>query len=643
MNQLPQLSINDNRTPSSLQRQQSTLTSATPKTPNSAQRRGSLSVKLRKASTARPLLYSKIHNEAVLRIANLLQESEKAKNESTKGKLPVEAAYIVMKRVTEASGHPILSTGISTFNKLNSLSVTPALSLLKETNWKEYFMKTDQKNHPQSASRPHSAVSRTQTPPVGASSKDHNNNISHSKSAFPLNQDVTDTAKGATAPLTAQEQEFLEVRQKSFQLLNELGEIMIERIRSLWHTLKIPRKEQIFYEKSICSLPIQSMEQCKELSKLIYVLQQHEQQTRAVLTKIQQREEVIEKCMDVIVMLQRKFLHTSSVVAPLPQTGQMFWKEELIQSLYEVRVTSMEVIKAIQEWRRSLWRPLPFIWRGVDYLLKMKTDFLPIFPAPSKPPTSSTTSLGQKAGMMKVVEMLPLTYDDLQGVVFISPDHQYRYGSPKRRTASSTANLQSPSKDRQYQAYIDSLLQQYDVAYDFADLQSAAVIVLEEEALQKAIHLEQQALVNKGVFIPILRPMNDVSVESADPTVRSGFANSQDDVRLRQSPSYNTQPLTSSDLGNQHHHHQNANNSHQSSRSRAEDHRNHPHPRGGGGRSDDIEAETIVITSNSDFSSLRRPVSAQSRNQVQHNADREVSMPEEESLDSPSKYRDDFA
>ena len=42
--------------------------------------------------------------------------------------------------------------------------------------------------------------------------------------------------------------------------------------------------------------------------------------------------------------------------------------------LFALRETSLAVIEAIERWRAALWKPLPFVWRDTNYLLKMRDD-----------------------------------------------------------------------------------------------------------------------------------------------------------------------------------------------------------------------------------------------------------------------------
>ena len=50
-----------------------------------------------------------------MKIDDILDDNKSM--DTVTGKLPVEAAYVIMKRVTEEVGQPLNAAGLSTFNK----------------------------------------------------------------------------------------------------------------------------------------------------------------------------------------------------------------------------------------------------------------------------------------------------------------------------------------------------------------------------------------------------------------------------------------------------------------------------------------------------------------------------------------------
>ena len=48
--------------------------------------------------------------------------------------------------------------------------------------------------------------------------------------------------------------------------------------------------------------------------------------------------------------------------------------EDFTLALKELQIFNADVVRAVQQWRSFLWRPLPFRWHGLDYLRKMTQD-----------------------------------------------------------------------------------------------------------------------------------------------------------------------------------------------------------------------------------------------------------------------------
>lgn len=46
----------------------------------------------------------------------------------------------------------------------------------------------------------------------------------------------------------------------------------------------------------------------------------------------------------------------------------------VVVSLAGLRDASLDVVRAVEEWRTNLWQPRAFCWRGVNYLEKMSQD-----------------------------------------------------------------------------------------------------------------------------------------------------------------------------------------------------------------------------------------------------------------------------
>jgi len=339
--------------------------------------------------------------------------------------------------------------------------------------------------------------------------------------------------------------------------LQQMFDRLVARVEQLWSELKIPNADRLFYRKSLCKGPPQSVEQCREIAAYIAALKVHHEATVNVILAIQTREMAIAKCFDVLAALQRKFSRTNQRETTLGSTvptlrssfsaqlnfhgasaaaasgrlesdggGSSFWKEELIVALDDVRSCSLEVIKRVQTWRRNLWRPHPFVYMGVNYVAKMKDDL----------------SILESDIYTKLLALVPLKFSDLQCIVFFSntgvgktsfaDTHASQGnnfggtgqqtvsngGSPARPPAhplsssmdfSSHVQQQQPGRSSSINSqsgeiYIQQLLQEFLHKVNPKELQLAATIVLEEDMLQNALAIEHASLLSKGVFIPTL-------------------------------------------------------------------------------------------------------------------------------------------
>ncbi|OQR98469.1 hypothetical protein ACHHYP_08590 [Achlya hypogyna] len=68
---------------------------------------------------------------------------------------------------------------------------------------------------------------------------------------------------------------------------------------------------------------------------------------------------VREACLDYLLSL--------AVTFPTPPA-------DLLRALLQLRTASLDVVEAIALWRRILVRPMPFVWRGANYLLRLAHD-----------------------------------------------------------------------------------------------------------------------------------------------------------------------------------------------------------------------------------------------------------------------------
>uniref|UniRef100_A0A7S3HKJ8 Uncharacterized protein n=1 Tax=Spumella elongata TaxID=89044 RepID=A0A7S3HKJ8_9STRA len=442
-------------------------------------------VRLSRTSSAQAIL-KKERKKSILKVDDIIDDDRST--DTVKGRLPTEAAYVIMKRVTAEVGQPLNPAGISTYNKLQSLKTTPAVELLQQKTWREFFSK------------------KTAAHMSMASNPKHTSTCNE----FPLQTGLLSST------------EDLHKRQNEMKShLVQMFDRLVDRVEQLWTALKIPTADRVFYRKSLCKGPPQSLEQCREIAAYVAALKAHQEATVAVIQAIQMREMAIAKCFDVLAALQRKFSRNNqremalagstngssalrNAHASRPEfesSGSSFWKEELIVALDDVRTCSLEVIKRIQMWRRNLWRPHPFVYMGTNYVAKMKDDL----------------SILESDIYTKLLSLVPLKFSDLQCIVFFSNagkilvDTAGATSRPQSASHSSShhhSNYPAPSNGSSNNSngdiYIQQLLQEFLRKVNPKELHLAATIVLEEEVLQNALAIEHASLLSKGVFIPTL-------------------------------------------------------------------------------------------------------------------------------------------
>jgi hypothetical protein len=54
--------------------------------------------------------------------------------------------------------------------------------------------------------------------------------------------------------------------------------------------------------------------------------------------------------------------------------GQTALRADVIDLLDLIRTATVEVVESIAKWRRTLVKPYPFVWNGINYLLKIPSD-----------------------------------------------------------------------------------------------------------------------------------------------------------------------------------------------------------------------------------------------------------------------------
>lgn len=361
-----------------------------------------------------------------------------------------------MRLISEDTGIPNVGVGKSLHDKLLSMKVDPALALLQNESWRDFFTK-----HKQS----------------------------------PVKQKKQQTAA---------QQEQVEQRN-----LDEIFYSMLTRIEDFWVILKIPQVDRKFYRKSLCKGPPQSIDHCREVASYVNMLKHHQKDTMLVLQSIELREIAVSKAYDVIAALHRKVAKGSDVrlsaARPISANQQLnsdFWKEEFLYTLDDVRCTTLEVIKNIQGWRRNLWRPKPFVWRDVNYLSKIKYDM----------------NVLESETYRNLLGMVPLKYEDLLCVVFFNPDLILQGDGEEGAEGAEGEEKECKEEDAQRGGDLKLIIKEFLNNIDKQELHAAATVVMDDSMLQNAIQIEHQSLVAKGTFIPTLKltPAEPISEEDAE-------------------------------------------------------------------------------------------------------------------------------
>eukprot|EP00656_Telonema_subtile_P016610 TRINITY_DN18790_c0_g1_i3.p1 TRINITY_DN18790_c0_g1~~TRINITY_DN18790_c0_g1_i3.p1 ORF type:complete len:525 (-),score=157.11 TRINITY_DN18790_c0_g1_i3:149-1723(-) len=129
-------------------------------------------------------------------------------------------------------------------------------------------------------------------------------------------------------------------------------------IEQLWDQLKLPQGECEHYTHSFLDVP--SVANMREATEHLRTLHLHRSATLEVLRSIQAREAVLAE------------LHT--VLAS--QSGQEM--SALMVLVPQLRERTVDVVEGVHRWRDGLWQPLPFRFKGQNYLEQILVDVQPL-------------------------------------------------------------------------------------------------------------------------------------------------------------------------------------------------------------------------------------------------------------------------
>jgi len=325
---------------------------------------------------------------------------------------------------------------------LGEMKTEPAVALLRKTDWRDFFEHLKKKD-------PDSNIYDDYEK---AEMYDSDVRYSHMHKS---DAGRSRESRTPSRPLSASLDTLTNHRESFLNDLSAKFENMVKRVISLWDELKVPDADRKFYTASLCRSPPESARQCIELAKYINSLKNHRESTIGVLRAIKLRESSVASCCDILAAIKRKNLRSGKGLTEV-------WKTELICALEDVAVSSVFVVACIQNWRESLWRPLPFMFNGENYYNKMASD-------------------------MKVIET-----ESFSGIVSSLP-------------ISSLGILCVTFNPNMYVSEYDLMLPLENDSPDILRLKVTAMTVIRENEIQDALEVEKKALLESGTFIPLLR------------------------------------------------------------------------------------------------------------------------------------------
>lgn len=444
------------------------------------------------------------------------QNSTLRKSLSGKGDVGNEVVMRIFEMLHETTGGGKAkhnrSGGKSARSNLRKLGTGPSEKILKNQMWKEFFSSAENSNNNSYISDAKAKPSQQNDEPkhnIREESDNHNNDI-----------------------LPNEELDYQKLYYK-----------LVKRINQLWKELKIPLSDRDFYSVAIIKEKFISITQIDDLSCYVKRLLDHRTDTIRVMQAIKAREGVMDKCNSLISLALRFFnarystLHDD--IARNIQDSEGFDKEQELKEdikncVLKFQKVSCDVIRAIVSWRDALWRPQPFMYKGQNYLIKMRTDmnFLRsksaqrILDSTSLEPRDlvcvlfkeDTNENGAVRGsnarfengmMVHVSDDTPLRGGELEASLSIEDPNGTAIIEHAPTTKDGTVNenlttpLLQPPPPGAPAIGVNNTSQPLSKEDGF--LEDMVVIVTEELQVQQALKIEKSALNARGTFIPSLR------------------------------------------------------------------------------------------------------------------------------------------
>lgn len=233
--------------------------------------------------------------------------------------------------------------------QLRKLSTKPSEKILRTQSWKDYFSSNENSNNNSFVSNEKKREPETRQPRTEENNDDNNKDMEETTLDY----------------------------QKLYHRL-------VKRINHLWKELHIPLCDRDFYSVGIIKQKFETVSQIDDLSCYVKRLLDHRNDTIQAIHAIRERERVMENCNSLISVALRfynvKYSTLNDEVARnTKEQEELIEKEqqlklEIKRCLLQLQHVSCTVIRSIKAWRERLWRPQPFVYRGSNYLTKMKTD-----------------------------------------------------------------------------------------------------------------------------------------------------------------------------------------------------------------------------------------------------------------------------
>ena len=134
------------------------------------------------------------------------------------------------------------------------------------------------------------------------------------------------------------------------------------RVVELWQELRIPERERDYYASRLFQQT--DPRAVDTLMRLRDALEEHRTKTLQVLKCVDMREGQLER----LKTLSEDIVRSGGD----PRSAELM--NTMSSLLSALRYSTFSCAEAIVEWRRGLCQPQAFLWKGMNYVLKMKDD-----------------------------------------------------------------------------------------------------------------------------------------------------------------------------------------------------------------------------------------------------------------------------